>query len=51
MQGLCFVHLEYALLVVNARQGVTRVTEEHMKYAEIFKLPLLIAVTGQDTVN
>lgn len=48
MQGLCFMHLNFALLVISAKIGVTKVTGDHMKYSEIFKLPLIIVITHID---
>lgn len=39
---------DYALLVASAKSGITRTSEEHMNYASVFNLPLIIIVTHID---
>ena len=41
---------DYALLVISAVQGVTETTEEHIRLALLFEIPLIVVITHADLV-
>lgn len=48
VSGFCSQYPEYALLVVSVMQGISKVSEEHIKMAHLFQIPLIIVMTHLD---
>lgn len=48
MTCLCSHHPDYCLLAVSAIKGITEVSEERLKYASLWNLPVFIVVTHID---
>ena len=48
---LCSEYPDYSIVVISAKQGVTKVTEQHLKLATLFNVPIIIVITSSDLVN
>ena len=51
MSSLCSFYPDYALIIISATESLTAVTEQHLKLACIFELPITIAITHVDLVS
>lgn len=48
MYGIAGLHLDYALLIVGANMGVSRMTKEHLILVVALKIPVIVVVTKID---
>ena len=46
--SLCSFFPDYSILIINCQKGISQVTEDHMKYVQVFSLPLIIIITHYD---
>lgn len=51
MSSLCSFYPDYALIIISAIEPLTAVTEQHLKLAYIFELPITIVITHIDLVS
>jgi elongation factor 1-alpha len=51
IRGILGQKVDYALLVIDASEGITTITKEHMGIAIAMEMPMIIALTKMDRVN
>lgn len=51
MSSLCSFYPDYAFIIIPATQRITTVTEQHIKLACIFEMPITIVITRVDLVG
>ena len=51
IRGICSHYPDYAMIVIDAKVGVTSVTIEHFNLAFEQNVPLIIVITKIDTVS
>jgi len=51
VSGLCSFYPDYTLVVISAVEGITYITEQHLKIACVFGVPYFIVMTHIDLVN
>lgn len=52
IRGICSSHYpDYALIVVDAKAGLTKIAIDHFNLAFAFKVPMIIVMTKIDQVN
>ncbi|HHF09829.1 MAG TPA: GTP-binding protein [Methanomicrobia archaeon] len=51
IRGILGQKVDYALLVIDASEGATSITKEHMGIAIAMDMPMIIALTKMDKVN
>ena len=51
IRGICSHYPDYALIVVDAKAGLTPVAVDHFNLAFAFNVPVVIVITKQDTVS
>ncbi len=52
IRGICSSHYpDYALIVVDAKAGLTKIAIDHFNLAFAFKVPIIIVMTKIDQVN
>ena len=51
IRGICSHYPDYALIVVDAKAGLTPVAIDYFKLAFAFNVPVIIVITKIDTVS
>ena len=51
IRGICCHYPDYALIVVDAKSGLTTTVKEHFQLAFAFKVPVMIVITKIDLVD
>jgi GTPase len=51
IRGICSHYPDYALIVVDAKAGLTPVAKDHIKLAFAFNVPVIIVFTKIDMVS
>ena len=51
IKGICSHYPDYALIVVDAKPGLTQITIDHIKLAFAFNVPVIIVITKIDLVS
>jgi elongation factor 1-alpha len=51
IRGILGQKVDYAFLVIDASDGITSITKEHMGIAMAMEMPMIIALTKMDKVN
>ena len=48
IRGICSHYPDYALIVVDAKAGLTQIAVDHFKLAFAFNVPVIIVITKID---
>lgn len=48
---LCTLYPDYTLITISATQGVTNITENHIKLALTFDIPIVVVITHMDALK
>ena len=51
IKGICSHYPDYALIVVDAKAGLTQIAVDHLKLAFAFNVPVIIVITKIDLVT
>lgn len=51
IRGICCHYPDYALIVVDAKAGLTQITRDHFKLSFAFNVPVIIVITKIDLVK
>ena len=51
IRGICSHYPDYALIVVDAQQGLNKTAIDHFKLAFAFNVPVIIVITKTDLVS
>jgi GTPase len=51
IRGICSHYPDYALVVVDAKAGLSSVVVDHFNLAFAFSVPVIIVVTKEDAVS
>jgi len=51
IKGICSHYPDYALIIVDAKAGLTPITVDHIKLAFAFNVPVVIVISKIDLVS
>lgn len=51
IRGICSHYPDYALILVDAKAGLTQTTIDHFKLSKAFNVPLIVVINKIDLVN
>ncbi len=51
VRGICGHFPEYAIIIIDSNVGITSITKDHIFFASIFNLPIIIVFTKTEKQN